>query len=95
MRPLYDPCVASETLATINGRDIGSWLAFQIETTDPLNLELVTVAMAGGASSVPAVSSHTGLCLAYAQRSWVEDFVGAASTAPATDEDNLLVALPG
>jgi hypothetical protein len=27
------------------------------------------------------------------QQSWVEDFVGVGSTAPATDEDDLLVAL--
>jgi hypothetical protein len=85
-----------------NGLDLGGGLAFQVDQTDPLDLELVTVvaapASATSTSSVVLADSDqasTDLSLAYVQRSWLKDFVGSNSVVTEEDEDELLIALPG
>jgi len=45
--------------ATTNGLDIGGGLAFQVETTDPLDLELVTVAAAPASATVQSDATPT------------------------------------
>jgi hypothetical protein len=90
--------------ATQNGLDIGGGLAFQVETTDPLDLELVTVAAPAPGAATPSPStaglvdsaqSSMDLSLAYVQRSWLKDFVAGDQAVTDDDEDELLVALPG
>jgi hypothetical protein len=56
------------SFSATNGLDIGCGLAFQLETTDPLDLEPVTVAAAP--ASAASGSSSDG-SLAYVQKSWV------------------------
>ena len=89
--------------AVTNGLDIGGGLAFQVETTDPLDLELVTVAApAPGAATlsssnavlVDSAQTPTDLSLAYVQQSWLKDFVAGDQTVT-EDDDELLVVLPG
>lgn len=82
--------------ATTNGLDIGGGLAFQLEQTDPLDLELVTVAAAPASATVLSAGLAPDGSLAYVQRSWVKDFVaGNVNVADASDEEELLIALPG
>jgi hypothetical protein len=85
-----------------NGLDLGGGLAFQVDQTDPLDLELVTVvsapASATSTSSVVLADSAeatTDLSLAYVQHSWLKNFVGSDSVVTEEDEDELLIALPG
>jgi autotransporter-associated beta strand protein len=93
--------------ATTNGLDLGGGLAFQVETTDPLDIELVTVAAAPAsatvqsgpiavlstsASSSPILTSDGSL--AYVQRSWVKDFVSGSAGATDGEDEELLIALP-
>jgi hypothetical protein len=78
-----------------NGLNIGGGLAFQVETSDPLGLELVTVAAAPASASVQSINSANDGSLAYMQRSWVSDFVTDAATVSAEAEDEeFLIALP-
>ena len=89
--------------ATTNGLNIGGGLAFQVETTDPLDLELVTVVAPAPGAATPSPSTAVlldsaqtpiDLSLAYVQYSWLKNFV-VGNQVVTDDEEELLIALPG
>jgi hypothetical protein len=81
--------------STQNGLNIGGGLAFQVETSDPLDLELVTVAAGPSSASIESSGQASNGSLAYVQRSWVNDFVTNAATSSAESEDDeFLIVLP-
>jgi hypothetical protein len=86
--------------ATTNGLDLGGGLAFQVEQSDPLDLELVTVAAAPASATVQSSGSNPDSALtsdgslAYVQRSWVKGFVAENGGAIGAEDEELLIALP-
>jgi hypothetical protein len=86
--------------ATTNGLDLGGGLAFQVEQTDPLDLELVTVAAAPASATAQSAGSNPDSALtsdgslAYVQRSWVKGFVSDPAGAIGEEDEELLIALP-
>ena len=86
--------------ATTNGLDLGGGLAFQVEQTDPLDLELVTVAAAPASATAQSSGSNQDSALtpdgslAYVQRSWVKSFVAETGGATGEEDEELLITLP-
>ena len=77
--------------ATQTGLDLGGGLAFQVDQTDPLDLELVTVGTTL-TSTIASVADSASRSLASAQPAWLKDFV--AGDLETGKEDVLVVMLP-